>query len=260
MFGTILKKTFWNTFDHLGSLVLINLVWVLLSIPWLVGGYAVLRALADPFGVIGVMSGFAAWLVAVWLSPGSLWAFGVAAKWADYQSTDRTELMRLLRGRFLLGVWLSIVAFIVSLALGMNAAFYLRLTGMFYWVGLVLAGVMMWALVALLSICYHLGLLLAREHTVTLREALRRATVIALSAPFPSVFYGMCVLVYAALISMTQIGFPLIALTFPAMFAATAERELLKRFHPPEEHDRHTDGMEEVRTLRDLLKPWDMDR
>ena len=27
MFGTILKKTFWNTFDHLGTLILLNLAW-----------------------------------------------------------------------------------------------------------------------------------------------------------------------------------------------------------------------------------------
>ena len=45
-----------------------------------------------------------------------------------------------------------------------------------------------------------------------------------------------------------------------AVFAATGERELLKRFRPDRPGEDEADQQEEVRTPRDLLRPWDMGR
>ena len=139
MFGTILKKTFWNTFDHLGGLVLLNLAWLLLAVPWLLGGVLLARALATALGPAGVITGLAAGLASVWLSPGSLWVLSVAAAWANYESPDRSAVWTMLRDRLLTGMWLSVASGALSLILGVNGAFYLRLESSLRWAGLLLA-------------------------------------------------------------------------------------------------------------------------
>ena len=260
MFGTILKKTFWNTFDHLGTLILLNLVWFFMSVPWFVGGFFALRVLAGALGVAGVITGFAAWILAVWLNPASLWILSVASEWAEYRTLSRSELWGLLRSRLFTGLWLSVVASLTALILGVNAAFYLSLSGKLHWIGLFLAGITIWVLVALVSLGYHLGLLLSRDRSADVREGLRQALYFSLTTPFASLLLGVATLVFAALLVMTQVGLPLAAMAFPAVFAATGERELFKRLLPKDERDPAADRAEEARTFRDLIKPWDMDR
>ncbi len=260
MFGTILKKTFWNTFDHLGTLILLNLAWFFVSVPWLLGGFFAVRVLTGMLGVTGLVAGAAAWILSVWLNPASLWVLSIASDWADYQSLSRGEMWGLLRARLLTGLWLSIAAFAIALILGVNGAFYLSLSGGFHWIGLLLAGVTIWALVALMSLGYHLGLILARDRSAGVRSALRHALYVALAMPATSFFLGIGTLIGAGLLVLTQVGIPLAAMTFPSMFAATGERELFKRLLPPEERDPVADRTEEARTFRDLIKPWDMER
>jgi hypothetical protein len=260
MFGTILKKTFWNTFDHLGTLILLNLAWFFVSVPWLLGGFFAVRVLAGMLGVAGLVAGAAAWILSVWLNPASLWILSVASDWADYRSLSRGEMWGLLRARLFTGLWLSIAAFAVALILGVNGAFYLSLSDGFHWIGLLLAGVTIWALVALMSLSYHLGLILARDRSVGVRNASRQALYVSLAMPVTSFFLGVGTLIGAVLLVITQVGLPLVAMAFPAIFAATGERELFKRLLPPDERDPAADRAEEARTFRDLIKPWDMDR
>lgn len=260
MFGTILKKTFWNTFDHLGGLVLLNLAWMLLATPWLIGGFLAARALAAAYGPAGVITGFAATLASVWLSPGCLWVLSVCAAWARYEPPDRSAVWSMLRERLLPGLWLSLAVGAVALILGVNGAFYLRLGAPFRWLGLLLAGVMIWGLVALLAIAFHTGLQLARDRNRSVWHEVRRASLYALALPLPTIATSLCALLYASALAFTQIGVPLIAMSFPAMFAATAEREILRRLQPPSKRDDEASRREEVRTFRDLIRPWDMDR
>ena len=260
MTGHMIRKFFWNTFDHLGGSVVLNLLWLLLSAPWLLGAYVLVRLLTRWIGSVGLVTGLITLLIGLWLGSPGLGLLAAASKWADYQNPDRAEIWAAFRNRLWTGLWLSSAAIALTLVLGVNSAFYLQLTGTWKWLGLALAGIMLWAQIALLSIVFHLALQLARDQDTGVREAIRQATFLALMLPVQSIVLGGATLALAIGLCLTSVGLPLAAMAFPSILAATGQRELLKRFRPDESGQEETDRLEEVRTFRDLLKPWDMDR
>lgn len=259
MTRSVLKKFFWNTYDHLGACVLLNVVWFILSIPWILAAYFLLFLLVPWLGALGAVTSIVAGAATLWLNPASLALLAAAWEWADYRRPDRRELWTMLRHHLITGLWLSGIALGVAVVLGVNGAFYLQLPGAMRWVGYLLAGVMLWAQVAFLMIVFHLGLLVARGDLAG-PKAIRQATILALRLPVQTLLIGGATLFLGAAFAVTQIGIPLVTASIPAVFAATGERELLKRFRPREPGQDEADEQEEVRTLRDLLRPWDMGR
>jgi len=258
--GLTLRKTFWNTFDHLGTCVLLNLAWFALTLPWFIGAFFAFRVLSVWLGAVGFVTALLASVVAVWLSPPSLAVLAISAKWAEYRSPDRTDMLRMLAARLWNGFWLSVAGFAVVVVLGVNSAFYLRLEHMPRWIGLILGGIMLWAQVALLMVAFHLALNQARHQTATARQSLRQAAFLVLQFPLQTVALGGACFVLAGAFAITQVGLPLAAMTIPSVLAATGERELLKRLAEPGSGDTEHSHLEEVRTLRDLIRPWDMGR
>lgn len=254
----ILRKFLWNTYDHLGTCVVLNVVWLVLAAPWVLVGYLLLFLLVPWLGVLGVVTSIAAGVGALWLSPASIAFLTAASEWANYHTPGARELWAVMRRRFLAGLWLSGAVLGVAIVFGVNGAFYLHLSGALRWIGYLLAGVMLWGQIILLSIVFHLGLLLARRHDLAVREAVKQATFLAFKLPLQSLLLGATTLAMATLFAITQIGIPFIAASIPAVFAATGERELLKQLRPAVPGQEEADQLEEVRTLRDLLRPWDM--
>jgi len=255
----VLRKFFWNTYDHLGTCVVLNVVWFVLAIPWILVTYFLFFVLVPWLGVVGLMTSIVAAVGALWLSPATLALLAAASEWANYHTPDRSELWAMLRSRLVTGLWLSGAALGVAVVLGVNGAFYLQLPGAMRWVGYLLAGVMLWAQVAFLMIVFHLGLLVARGDLAG-PKAIRQATILALRLPVQTLLIGGATLFLGAAFAVPQIGIPLVTASIPAVLAATGERELLKRFRPREPGQDEADEQEEVRTLRDLLRPWDMGR
>ena len=258
--GTILRKFFWNTFDHLGASVVLNVLWVILCTPWLAGGYLLTRLLTTWLGAVGLVSGLIASFAGVWLASPSLGLLSIASKWVKYQSPNKSQMWGMFRNRMWMGLWLGGVAAFLAVLFGVNSAFYLRLTEPWTWVGLILAGVMLWMQIALLSIALHLGLELARDQDASFRHAGRRAVALALALPVQSILLGVFVAAVGIALSLTSVGLPLIAMSICAILASTVHRELLKRFRSPVPGQEQADRLEEVRSIRDLLKPWDMHR
>lgn len=256
----VLRKFFWNTYDHLGTCVVLNVAWFVLAIPWILVTYFLFFVLVPWLGVVGLMTSIVAAVGALWLSPATLALLAAASEWANYHTPDRSELWAMLRSRLVTGLWLSGAALGVAVVLGVNTAFYLRLPGALRWAGYLLAGIMLWGQLIFLTIVFHLGLLLARDERLTPTHGLRQAVLLTLKFPLPSFLLGVTTLGMAAGLGITRVSIPFVAASIPAVFAATGERELLKRFRLPEPGQREADEREEVRTLRDLLRPWDMGR
>jgi len=256
----VLRKFLWNTYDHLGTCVVLNILWLVVSTPWIATGYLLLVVFVRWLGVLGLVTSIVAGVAALWVNPASLALLAAASEWARYRTPDRAELWAAFRRRFVVGLWLSATAFGAAVVLGVNSAFYLQFPGVLRWVGFLLAGVMLWAQVAFLGVVFHLGLALARDRELSTGQGLRQALYLALKLPAHSLALGGGTLFLAAMLSLTQIGIPFVAMSVPTVFAATGERELLKRFRTPQPGQEEADRLEEVRSLRDLFRPWDMGR
>jgi len=256
----IVKKSFWNAHDHLGACIVLNMLWLVLAAPWFFVSFVAFRLLVGWLGSVGFITGCFATLVALWLNPASLTILAAATAWADYRSAKGGNLWAFFRARLVHGLWLSFAGFLIATMLGVNAAVYLRLGGIWRWVGLMIAGIMLWAMLALAGVTFHLGLALARDRELRLREGIRRAVVLALTLPAQSLVLAGASVVLAVVLFFTGVGLPLMLFSLPAILAATGEREFLKRFRTYVPDQEEADHLEEVRSFRDLLHPWQMDR
>lgn len=260
MIRPVLRKWFWNTYDHLGACVVLNMLWFILSIPWIIVGYFLAILLTRWLGPVGLITALAGAVASIWLSPASLEMLSAAAAWADYRNPAAGELWTHFKRRLGLGLWTSALALVVSSILGVNGAFYLRLPGGFRWVGIFLAGIMLWAQIGFLAFVFHTGLVLADGSATSLRDAMRRALVLLARFPVQTVVLASVAVIVATLFVVTQFAIPFAAMAIPATLAATGERELRKKLNPQTPAESEADRLEEVRTLRDLIKPWEMRR
>ena len=92
----ILRRYFWTAYDHLGGVVAYNLLWSLLSLPWIGAAYMLLRF---GFSLGGLFLPGAVVLAGVLLfgSPATVLLFIVCANWARRDELNLREL--LLTGR-----------------------------------------------------------------------------------------------------------------------------------------------------------------
>jgi uncharacterized membrane protein YesL len=153
---------------------------------------------------------------------------------------------------------LSVSYFALVAILGVNAAFYLRADWIPFYVGVFLAGAMVWAQVILLLLVFYAGISLATRRATQTRPAIQEAALTILRAPLAAIGLGIGTVFVGALLALTQIGLPFVSMGFAATYAATGERRIRRRLDP--QHETEHDGEEESRTLRDLLKPWEFGR
>jgi len=260
MIRSVVRKAFWNVYDHLGACVALNLVWLVVRLPWLGIAYLVGLPLVRWLGAPGVVTTVAGALAMLWLSPPTLALLAVAWEWAEYRAVGAPAVARIFRRCLLRGLALGSAAMAAIVVLGANSAFYVRLPGSLRWVGYCLAGVMLWGQVLLLMVAFHLGIAAARGQPSRTAEQLRWALLLAMR--FPVQTCGLCAstLLAAAAVALTTVGIPFLAASVSATLAATGERELIKRLRPRDSAEREADRLEERRTLRDLFRPWDVGR
>ena len=141
----ILRRFGWTAYDHLGGLVGINLLWSLLSLPWLGLGYAVV-ILGGQWGTWGALGSMLIAVELVLCAPPTLVLFAAGWAWAHGRDTSLRELLVQVRRYGLRVQGLGLVLVGVSALLVVNMAFYQGLGGLW---GLALGGTMFWFLVAL---------------------------------------------------------------------------------------------------------------
>lgn len=195
-----LGQLFIMAYDHLGSLVLLNIAWVMLSLPWfIVAGVGTQLSVvlgaqlqAPAAGAIGLAAGITFCVY----SPPSFMLLVATGQWLRGEDTpDRARLWEAVRNRFwpvqIFGLLLSLVVVLLLV----NALFYHSWGG---WSGAGLSGFMLWLLLGLIVISLYWLPLLALAPTLAWRQVLRQSLFLAFSHPLMSILLLLTLLALAA--------------------------------------------------------------
>lgn len=223
--GLINKKAFWNTYDHLGHLLLINLFTLLLG----------MTVIGLPLGVIGL--------------------FSFTAKIVNYENVTLNTYWSSFRPLLKRVTGLIVLLIFLSLLLLANIYFYRSLLQQASGVGFTfifsgMLGLMLWlALFFLMFTFYVFPVLfqLSSDFKVTIKNSFF-LMMDNLKVSFYLLFSWLIWL--AAGLATGVIGV-FLSLAVIAVITNTAVREVLAQYRP--------EGLvddEETRGVRDLLKPW----
>jgi hypothetical protein len=257
----IYRKTFWHTYDHIGTMILANLIWFL-TFP--VPTFLFFRYIPLPlYPRLGLTLALGLCLNA-WAGSG---AFGIASAIADYREAGLGDFTR-YAGRFFLRMLALTVIYIAAFTLlAISTSFYLHLEAGSGILGFFLAGVQAWIALFLLLMKTYLTAILFRKDWGVGRTLKWAAMLVVLRPGLTFLLYLQAVAIFA-IVSLTGVGLVLLTLTVTGVFLNTALREVLRdmerRMTPRKkptswkeifaERDREE---EEPRRLKDLFRPWD---
>ncbi len=217
------KRFFWHTYDHLGTLIAANVLWLVVC----------LGVVTAPAATAGL----------------SYLARRVAAE----EETHISDFWVGFRRDFVPSLKLGAFTLAVAALFWFNADFYGRLRGGLAFGGTALATLLVWSGAFLLLMHAHLHPLLAGGER-GLARLLKKSALLALDNPGFTVGITLQAFVLAVICLVTGIGLLLILASLHATLLATGHRELLKKYFPQSPEAAQPD---ETRTLRDLWRPWD---
>lgn len=256
MISEILKQYAWSLYDNLGGLIVLNVVWALVSLPWLCGAGIVVVWAADVGGEWSAAVAVTSALLAVELvifSPSSVLLFLAGRRWARGEMADIRDLLRLLPEFFARAQLLGVTVMGGSLLLLVNAVFYSHRVG--GWLGTILSGVMIWFLVALLvSSMYLFPALISRsEGRQGVGATLRHSLLIAVDNVALSLILFALGVSGLVLATLTGVGILFGGSAAAALLVSVAFQHVLRQYgqadpvRPPS-----------PKSWRDLLRPWQM--
>jgi len=223
----ILRPTFrrflWNAYDHIGLLVIANLLWVALCLP----------VITAPGATAGL--------------------FLLARKIANGEEVHARDLFVGFRRDVLPGLKVGAFTLVAGFILWVAVDFYSHLGGWPRFPGILLAGALIWA--GLFLILMHAQLHpLSADGERGLPTAIRKAALLTLDNVGYTVGIAVQALLVTLLCILTGAGLVLILGSALAVLLATGHRELLKRYFPdsPEAQE-----PEDTRRWRDVLRPWE---
>ena len=216
----LFKRWFWNTYDYLGTLIVINILWLLLALP----------LVTIPIAFAGL--------------------FRVTGRIAAYEKTGIRDFFTHSRrdlGRSFLVCGLYAGTLVL---LAINVLFYIRLMDGWPWVGAILAGVMMWVIVFVcMTAVYTLPLL--QRSQAPLMQIIRSALFLVLDNGIKSLMLVAVGSLTMAFSLASGVGLLFIGAGAVAVLFSTGLREMLKRYDLTD-----VNLLEEARGWRDLLRPW----
>jgi uncharacterized membrane protein YesL len=258
----IYKKSFWNTYDNIGRLIVLNLIWFLIfPLPtFLAFRYLPL----SPYHRIAltVVVGL---LTHAFATSG---VFAITGRLVDYREVNLRAFLpaawRYFRRMLALGLIFGAAFFILF----QSTRFYLHLKVGGGIVGFFLAGVQVWiAAFLLLMQVYLFPLLVARDWGIG--RTLKWSALLVVLKPGLTILMFIQALAIFMLIGITGVGIVVLLMSLISIFLNTTLREILREIEETtepkkkptswkeifEERDRKKE--EETRTLKDLLRPWD---
>ncbi len=216
----LFRKWFWNTYDYLGTLIVINILWLLLALP----------LVTLPLAFAGL--------------------FRVTGRIAAYEETGIRDFFTHTRDDLVRSVCICGLYGGVLLLLAANVLFYVRLIDSWPWVGAVLAGVMIWLIVFVcMTAVYVLPLMQRSEAPV--RQVIRSGVFLAVDKPRHAFALLFCGSVTMAFSLASGVGLLFLGIGAVGVLFSTGLREHLKRYD-----NANGDVLEEARGWRDLLRPW----
>ena len=221
LLATIYKKTFWNTYDHIGQLILINLLWFLISpLPT----FLCFRYL--PFdGYTQITFVFLIGLLTHSYATGGL--FALTARLADYQDVSLKDFFPAARAFYFRTLMLSLIFGGIFFLLTYSVGFYISVKIGFGLLGFFLAGIQVWiGAFCLLMQVYVKPLLYSRNWG--LGAVLKWSATLIILRPGFTILLFLQALALFVLIGITGVGVVLLLLSVVSMFLNTALRETLR--------------------------------
>lgn len=218
----VLKKFFWNAYDHIGKLMIASAA----------ASFLALSIVGLPAAISGL--------------------FGLATEIAFYREVSVGSFFRLGFRRYRRGLQLAAVASLGSLVIGSSLVFYSSDRLGLPLLSLVLLGLTIWFGVAFLV---WLSVLVPLAHIsgAPLRQLARDAVLVVLDNPLPNALHLVTQLVIWFAGAASVVGLILLSPGLSAVLAATFVREILGKYKPGLVSDD-----EEVRNFGDLFRPWQM--
>ncbi len=263
LIARIYKKSFWNTYDNIAQLILLNLLWFLIfPLPtFLAFRYLPLA----PYPRIGltILIGL---ITHAYATSG---VFALTARLVDYREITLGRFWPEARTYFPRMLGLGLIFGGVFFVLAQSTRFYLNLKVAGGIIGFFLAGIQMWiAAFCLLMQVYLFPLLVTRAWGV--KRTIRWSAMLVVLRPGLTMFMLLQASAVFFLIGITGIGVVLLLMSITSIFLNTTLRETLKEIEETtepkkkptswkeifEERDRKHE--EETRTVKDLLRPWDI--
>ena len=217
------KRSVWSTYDHIGLLVLANLLWVALCLP----------VVTAPAATAGL--------------------FHLAQEVARGKNPSLRDFFVGFRIRFLPAFKVGLVDLAALLVLWVNIDFYGHMRGGAVIPGMILAAAMIWVATFFLLMHAHLYPLLAGGES-SLRQLLRKSALLTLDNLAFTIGITFQALSMGVLCVVTGAGLVLISGSAVAVLLTTGHRELLRKYS--DDPDRSPE-LPETRTLRDLWRPWE---
>jgi uncharacterized membrane protein YesL len=223
----ILKKWFWNVYDYLGTLILVNVLMVLCALP----------LITFPAGLAGL--------------------FYVTTRIASGQETGVMDFFRGFRKFFWRAQGYVLIYALVLGALAINMIFYFRMTVSWPWTGAALGGAMGWLIgFVLLTGMYTAPLMVQTSYR--LRSALRTGALLTLDNIRISVGLLLFTVLTLAVATVSVAGLFSGGLSAIAALWSAGCREIRRRYADPSSEEAIDE--EETRALRDLFRPWEYPR
>jgi uncharacterized membrane protein YesL len=261
LLARIYKKAFWNVYDHIGRVILVNLVWFLVfPLPtFLIFRYVPLA------GYARIGAALAAGLLLNAFAMSGVFAY--AARIADYQPASLGDFLAGGRRFYLRMLALSLIFAAAFFLLATSIQFYIRLEVGGGILGFFLAGIQAWiGAFLLLMQTYLVPVLVKRDWGVG--KTIKWAAMLTVLRPGFTILIFLQALAIFALVTLTGIGLAVLTLSLTAAFLSTTLRELLTelegRWAPRKkptswkeifaEQDRER---QESRSLKDIFRPWD---
>ncbi len=240
------RRFLWLFYDHLGGVVLCNLLWSLINIPYVFLAYLILQTGLSA-GTWSSVGGILVALIAAFLSPPSLIVYWVGASWVRRREVHLKDAWSLLKAQFIRAQILQLILVFASVVLILNAAFYVDFAGLF---GLFLAALMGWLVVATgLVGLYCLPLLVTQDTGVW--QTLRQSLLLAVTHPRFSLKGGIVFLLFLVLGAVSGIGFFCGLFVVWSLWFNTYLRGMLM------EYTGESWGEEEEHSLREIIRPWE---
>ncbi len=215
-----LKKTFWNVYDHLGKLVLLSFLSFLL----------VFTVIGLPFAVAGL--------------------FGLATEIADYKPVSVRGFFRYGVQGYVLALKLTALFVFGTVVLASNILFHLQNKLGLPALSMGMLIVTAWLSLLFLAWSFYLFPLAFRVGSFS-RDIARSALGLVLDNKIYTAWLLLLYLLNWLAGAATFVLLVFFASGASAVFQATATRELLGKYYPAVVRED-----EELRTLRDLFRPW----
>jgi len=255
--GKVIRKSFWYVYDHLGRLILLNVLWFLLGLPWVLAFGA---GLFLGWGILqtgNLLIGLCAMLVGaqiLFVSPPTAGLLAVCRGDVERQTGVGQGILSMIRRYAVRSQILGLLMAGGTILLCVNLLFYVRIGRL---IGLALGGTMGWGLLFWVLVSLSVMPVLIYSDT-GLFTVLKRSALTVLGHPFFSLFLllGTGMLFMVGLV--TGVGLVLLAMSLMGVFLNTAFRELIQGHAPIERGMEAEEREEEKRGWRDLLRPWEM--